>query len=220
MNISEIHTSVSTNGSSNVLYSKPSMILKALEILNLPILYLDCDMVLKENIVLFNDFKHDNIDFSILNWLSLKDNSAYVPVIYEDTTYYNFSHEINFQSDNQLICSGAVQYWNNTNLSKLLLSKWLKTIIAQPFAQDDHSLDYSFNNFDNSDIITYWLPKSYCRYFWWIFDDPIIDHPDIPNQRGDSEKLIELDGLPRVHVEKLTPKNSTRRSEKNQLFKI
>jgi hypothetical protein len=46
--------------------------------------------------------------------------------------------------------------------------------------QDDHCLDVAFNYRSPDRLRFEWLPKEYARYAFWIFSDPIIDHPELP----------------------------------------
>ena len=53
-----------------------------------------------------------------------------------------------------------------------------------------------------------WLPKSYARYAWWIFDEPVIDHPQFPNAASTWREISDLSGRQRVYVDRLVPKDS------------
>ena len=54
-----------------------------------------------------------------------------------------------------------------------------KNIKEFPKAVDDQTLDYTYNfSLNTNDLNTIWFDKSYCRYKWWIFSKPIINHPD------------------------------------------
>jgi hypothetical protein len=207
--VPKIHASINANGTLDVSYSKPNFILYFLKKINQPIFYLDSDMILKKDITLIEEINKYNYDFSIFNWLQTEDNSAYIPNYDElgNIINYKFSHSINFTSTTQLICSGAAQYWSNSEVSIKLLSFWKKTLLNAPHAQDDNCLDYAFNNLNCSDIKTHWLPKAYCRYGWWIFDEPVIDHPEIPQSRNESAILNELNGLHRFYHGELIHKN-------------
>jgi hypothetical protein len=109
---------------------------------------------------------------------------------------YEFSHSIDFLSDDQLICSGAVQFWSNSIASYNLLKFWQFVITSNPSSADDCCLDLAFNNYCSlytNEINFLSLPKSYARYAWWIFDQPVIDHPDFPNSNNiwrEPENLI------------------------------
>jgi len=209
--IPTIHKSISPKGSDNTDFCKPNFIAHCLSTFKRPILYLDCDVVVKKNPVLIEEIvKSKSIDFSIFNWLNDQDNAAYIPHKItrdndETTTIYHFSHSIDYQSADQLICSGAVQFWNNSEPSFKLLSYWKSIIEKSHGAQDDHCLDYAFNNFQGR-INTRWLTKSYARYAWWIFDEPIIDHPQIPYGGDGFKNLNPNDGTQRIYTDRLVEK--------------
>ena len=84
------------------------------------------------------------------------------------------------QDECQLYSSGAVSYFSNSEASKNLLNNWFENIKTYPKSTDDHTLDYTFNFTlnDKKNLNVEWLDKSYCRYNFWIFTSPIIDHPD------------------------------------------
>ena len=228
-----IHRSISPRGTDDTEFCKPNFIAHCLATFKRPILYLDCDVVINKYPIMIEEIiKNGTIDFSIFNWLSEEDNAAYIPKKIRNksddiTTIYHFSHSINYQSHDQLICSGAVQFWNHTEPSIRLLSKWKSTIENNAGTQDDHCLDYAFNNFD-SQIKTYWLRKSYARYAWWIFDEPIIDHPQIPYGGSEFLDLNPTDGTKRVYIDRLIetkctpqiPQGFILNSNTNELYKL
>jgi hypothetical protein len=70
------------------------------------------------------------------------------------------------------------------------LARWNAAIDKNPNAADDICLDFSYNNyFDKGMMKSYWLPKSYARYAFWIFDKPIINHPDLPHVGSQFQEL-------------------------------
>ena len=79
---------------------------------------------------------------------------------------------------------------------------WQYVIESNNGAADDYCLDFSFNNFFelyDKNIKYYWLPKSYARYAWWIFDQPIIDHPQIPNTTTKWNEVTDQNGRKRYY---------------------
>jgi len=187
-----VHNSISEKGSSNLNYTKSSFVRKIIEQTGKNVVYIDCDCQVKKFPSLLFEIAEKN-DFAIFNWLSHEDNGVYVPLVgSDDAKFYRYSHSIDQVSESQLVCSGAVQFWSNKKASIELLEFWQKTIEENPGSADDHCLDFSFNNFKPSGApIRYqWLPRSYSRYAWWIFTQPVIDHPQIPNV---STKWKEVD---------------------------
>lgn len=228
-----VHRSISPKGTENIEFCKPNFIAHCLSVFRKPILYLDCDVVIKKNPALIEEIvKSREVDFSIFNWLNDQDNAAYIPHKIkngsdESITIYHISHSINYQSTDQLICSGAVQLWSLSEPALSLLSFWKSTIEKNNDAQDDHCLDYAFNNYQG-EIKAHWLKKSYARYAWWIFDEPIIDHPQIPYGGSEFKELSTEDGTRRVYTDRLRekicginiPHGYILNIESNSIFKI
>ena len=168
------------------------------------VIFIDCDCEIKDTpYLLINSL--DKYDFAIFNWLSGEGNQTYLPYTPPElsTTYYKPGHSIEFLSKDQLICSGAVQYWSNNTESIALLNFWQTTISNNLGVADDHCLDYAFNNLAGHKVRALWLPKSYARYAWWIFDQPIIDHPQMP-----STSLHENNLMNRIYDSNLTATKS------------
>jgi len=192
--VPSVHESISLKGSKNLAYTKPNFILNLIKKIDCPIIYIDSDCEILQNPILFS--KYLKYDFGIYNRLQSEDNSAYAPFELKGKIYYAFSHSFNFQSEDQLISSGAVQFWSNTELSKFLLLEWHKTIFENPLIPDDQSLDFTFNfkiNSKKTDLKFFFLPKNYARYAFWIFDKPIINHCDFPSAHNRPEFKDRMD---------------------------
>ena len=210
--IPTIHRSVSPRGTDDPDYCKPNLISTVMAELQRPILYMDSDVVVEAHPFLIEYLSAEFYDFGIFNWLSLPSNQAYKPTGSSDSglTVYAFSHGVDAISRTQLVCSGAVQYWGCSQKSIELLDGWRDCVTNNPECPDDHSLDYAFNNLPFADKLkTFWLPRAYARYAWWIFDTPVLNHPDYPNPGVGSVPLAEFRGRPRVHMEQLTPRDLT-----------
>jgi hypothetical protein len=211
-----VHSSISPSGTNDLRYTKANFIHHVLKLLECPVLYVDVDVVFRKDPLLIGELAANSNDFAILNWLALDRNDAYVPLAEgcvpapEDLKgkIYRYSHQISFNSADQLICSGAVQFWANTESAKTLLSEWQEAVRKNPGVQDDHCLDFAYNNISNKiDMRVAWLPKSYARYAWWIFDEPVIDHPQFPNGASTWREISDLSGRRRVYVDRLVPKD-------------
>jgi hypothetical protein len=180
-----IHSSISHHGKFDSDFNKPRFINAMLDKYKLPILYIDVDCVIERNPILIRQIIKKEKDFAVFNWLSRERNDAYKPVNppnYEADRFYAYSHGCHSIDEGQLLCSGAVQLWRNTESAIRLLEKWDETIQAYPMAADDISLNFAFNNLSKAvKIRAFWLPKGYARYAFWIFDKPIINHPEMPN---------------------------------------
>jgi hypothetical protein len=180
-----VHNSISEKGSEDSKYTKSSFIREIINRTKKNIVYIDCDCEIKKFPSLLFEISHKN-DFAIFNWLSTQENHVYLPSQQDGGSgpIYQYSHSIHASCSHQLICSGAVQFWANSESSIKLLNYWQQTIENNSGSADDYCLDFAFNNFKknlNNEINYYWIPKAYSRYAWWIFDEPIIDHPQIPN---------------------------------------
>ena len=189
--VPEIHYSKSIKGTFNLDYCQPKLILNFLENYKMPVLFVDTDIVFKESPKKIYEFKKKDIDFAIYNWFEDVDNDAYKPVSIkinnegqpQKNNFYVYSHSIDYvnqQDACQLYSSGAVSYFSGSEASKSLLNNWFENIKTYPKSTDDQTLDYTFNFTlsDKKNLNVSWLNKSYCRYNFWIFTFPIIDHPD------------------------------------------
>jgi hypothetical protein len=214
-----VHNSISLKGSSDPVYTKANFIWHALERSHCPVLYLDVDCVVMRSPELIQRAVDRGHDFAILNWLAQDQNEAYVPIAAGAAAagmsalprYYQQSYHVDRATEEQLLCSGAVQLWNRTPASQALLAAWFGTILAQPTVSDDECLDFTFNNPSGSwrsALRHYWLPKSYARYPWWIFDEPVIDHPDIPYQGTERAQLSDPAGRKQYYPERAGPRTS------------
>jgi hypothetical protein len=214
-----VHRSISRNGSDDLRYTKANFVHFLLQRYRRPILYVDVDCVVAQRPARLDDFLATQTDFAIFNWLAEEHTEAYVPkdiAVQEGgdlrTThgrFYRFSHSIDVMSRTQLLCSGAVQWYNNSVAAKALLAAWAAVIERTPGSADDKCLDFAFNNFPTGEIPlkTAWLEKSYARYAWWICDRPVINHPEFPYTGQGFVALDELDGKRRIYTDRLEPRN-------------
>jgi hypothetical protein len=165
--VPSVHRSISANGSDDIALCKPNFIHRILEEMRRSVLYLDADTV-------------------IYNWYADPATDRYKPLRAEydgvetNNRFYKFSLAVDMFDPNQLVCSGAVQYYANTAGARNLLRSWLAAIHRYPDVADDESLDATFNFPTTAPVTTAWLEKEYCRYPWWIHIRPVIDHPDGP----------------------------------------
>ena len=183
--IPEIHFSRTNKGTLNINFCTPKLILNFLKEFKSPALYVDADIVFKKNPELIFSFKDKKIDFAIYNYIEDIDNEGYLPFkinIRENNQtiqkeFYTTRVSVPlFNSQNyekQMLTAGAVAYFSNSSNSIDLLNKWLENIKLFPKAADDQTLDYTFNTSFKAKkkLNVYWLPKSYCRYKYWIFTE-------------------------------------------------
>jgi hypothetical protein len=184
--VPSVHCSISPRGSNELAFCKPNFIHYVLNEHRKPILYLDADMVMREPPAKILRAAHgQSIDFGCYNWLADRVTDAYRPVevVWNDKVvknrYYGFSHSIDLFDPTQLLISGGAQFYTLEALA--LLHAWLRAIERFPTVADDELLDYAYNFIiDKRAIRTSWWDKDYCRYPWWIYVRPVIDHPQWP----------------------------------------
>lgn len=184
-----VHRSISPKGASDLAYCKPAFIAWALRRFQRPVLYLDADCEIKERPELIWALRRDNTDLAVYNWLADLMNDAWVPepsmpgiTSSGAPRYWCFSHTIDDYSSTQMNCSGAVQYWGNSDGAARLLAAWQQTIGLHARLADDECLRLAFNRSPGGtlDLRYSWLPKEYARYLFWIYARPVIDHAEIP----------------------------------------
>jgi len=196
-----------------------------------PVLYLDVDCVVRSAPKLIQRLIKGENDFAIMNWLAQDNTEAYVPIEIQYATgekirsdrFFQFSYSIGHEAQDQLICSGAVQFWCPTPAAENLLARWHATIIANPGVPDDKCLDFALNNPSGDlpmQLKPFWLPKAYARYAYWIFDEPVIDHPEFPSSGDDGAKLSESDGRKWFYPERARPKTEFPRIPRDCLVDV
>jgi hypothetical protein len=208
--IPTVHRSISLNGSDDLKYTKPNFVHFLLQRYGRPVLYVDVDCVIAQRPAAVDRLCDANTDFAIFNWLAARHTEAYVPAdvsrwkclaeVSSASRFYRFSHSIDHFSDTQLLCSGAVQWYNGSDRARRLLDQWQSVIEGSPRSADDKCLDHAFNNSSpsNCGLKVEWLAKRYARYAWWIYEQPVLDHPEMPSSGGGFAPLVELDGKPRI----------------------
>ena len=221
-----IHYSKSDKGSNDINYCMPKLIIDMLKQFKVPIIFLDCDLVVMKEPKLFYSLKEKNIDFAIYNWLEDSENDGYLPVKLKinsergeiEETYYINSVNVkllnNPNKELQLFSSGGVAYFSESNSSINVLNEWLENIIKYPKAPDDQLLDHTFNYSSTvrKNLKVEWLDKSYCRVFWWIFSEPIINHPGHMSHRV-NDNFFKITGKERFKIENTIKRNSSKVSK-------
>ena len=186
-----VHRSMSVRGTDDPTYTKANFVRHLLDTHGVPILYLDCDCVIRSEPKLIQSLVDAGTEFAIYNWLADVHTDAYAPVelrgpdgktVTPANRFFRFSHSIDAYSPTQLICSGAAQLYANTPAARALLDAWSAVIDEHPGVEDDQCLDWTYNfRMPNAQKPrSLWLDKSYARYLFWIFSRPVIDHPQLP----------------------------------------
>lgn len=199
--VPSVHRSISAQGGGDIAFSKPRVIAWTLR--NGPVLHVDTDVIFRAPPTAIPP----EADFAIYNWLADPGNDAWAPVRAtpdEAPRFWKFFFAFDAQSDSQLAASGAVQFWSPA--AAPLLAAWEDAIAAHPGVQDDHCLDFAFNITAPAPLRTAWLPKDHCRYGFWPYVKPVIDHPDFPAPASGPEREL---GLARFDRSKLRPRQSS-----------
>ena len=221
-----IHYSKSDKGSNDINYCMPKLLIDMLKQFKVPIIFLDCDLVVMKEPKLFYSLKEKNIDLAIYNWVEDSENDGYLPVKLKinsergeiEETYYINSVNVkllnNPNKERQLFSSGGVAYFSESNSSINVLNEWLENIIKYPKAADDQLLDYTFNYSPTvrKNLKFEWLDKSYCRVYWWIFSQPIIDHPGHMTHRV-NDNFFKITGKKRFKIENTIKRNNSKVSK-------
>jgi hypothetical protein len=203
----QVHRSISTRGGEDLAFSKPRFIAHAMRHFRKPVLYVDADMIFRKTPERITALCAQGCDFAIYNWLADAMNDAWRPE--PGTPLWNFFFSVDLASDSQLMASGAVQLWAGTDAAFVLLTDWEQSLLRHPKSEDDHCLDFAYNHGDRTGLKPGWLPKDHVRYAFWIYADPVIDHPEFPTPiTGHFEAL----GSERFDRGKIT------RAEKQQPF--
>jgi hypothetical protein len=186
-----VHRSISPRGNDDLVFTKANFISFVLDEYRTPILYVDCDCVFRAPPKRIAVLVADGCDFAVYNWLADEHTDAFlpcnvstsaVPVGSNRPRFYRFSHSVDAFAPDQLICSGAVQFYSTNAAAHDLLEAWSNAVRDFPGVSDDECLDYAFN-FRRSmtqRARSSWLDKSYARYMYWIYARPVIDHPQLP----------------------------------------
>ncbi len=208
-----VHRSINPRGSEDLRFTKANFVSFLLARYDCPVLYLDVDCVVAQRPSRIDGLAAERTDFAIFNWLAEEHTESYIPTeitLQEGSAtrltsdrFYRFSHSVDWMSETQLLCSGAVQWYGNSDAARRLLEHWQSTIERHPGRADDKCLDYAFNNWPAGEPLlrTAWLEKRYARYAWWIYERPVIDHPQFPHSAEGFVPFDPLNGKPRIRME-------------------
>jgi hypothetical protein len=208
--VPSVHRGISSKGGDDIAFCKPNFIHHVMQGLQRPVMYLDADIVVREFPSKILEIARSGTDFAIYNWFADPASDRYelvgVPVngVANKDRFYRFTYGMDLSDPSQLLCSGAVQFYGNSEGARHLLASWLGAIEQYPGVADDELLDYAFNLLVPAGRVKIaWLDKAYCRYYWWIHVRPIIDHPDFPALEDPSRAFVRAAGRERVDVARL-----------------
>jgi hypothetical protein len=205
-----VHTSINLDGTDNLTFTKANFIAHNMErFTDKNLLYVDADIFFTDYPKIIVEISNARFDIAIYNWLNDEHNEAYMPIMKEVegkalfSEFYVYSHHIAYYSDNQMICSGGVQFYRNSSSVRQLLDAWQEVIAQNPCSADDECLDYAYNNFDYDfkKLKPAWLDKSYLRLPWWPHVKPVILHPGLPIAGKGRNPLPERNNKKRFYPE-------------------
>ena len=202
-----VHRSISSRGTDDPAYTKANFIHSLLVKHKKPVLYLDADCEFVSRPELIEHLASSRCDFAIYNWFADDCTDCFVPIELDSTVdeslekgrYYRFLGRENFSTNAQLKCNGLVQFYRDSLAARALLSRWHGTIMRFPGCTDDSALSFTFNNLTRRSWLTWllkvhWLPKSYARISWWIYEEPVINHPGLPTKSTSFTKIQDPSG--------------------------
>ena len=204
-----VHSSISVRGSADLSFTKANFIHRLLQTHKKPVLYLDADCEFISQPDLITDLVNSGCDFAIYNWFADAYNDRFKAVesARDDPVknrFFRYVGGMDLYSTTQLACSGAVQFYRNSGAARALLSRWHQTIANFPECADDHCMDFTYNNLTRRSLLywflkTRWLPKAYMRYIFWIYVEPVINHPDFPAPNSDFKPIGRPGGRRRFY---------------------
>jgi hypothetical protein len=209
-----VHPSISTRGTGDLRFTKPSFIAANLDRLSgSDVAYFDVDTLLVATPLSLVEARMSECDFAIYNWLADPRNETYLPAnrkirsAERESEFYVFAHRVTWLSTEQLICSGATQYYANTAAARELLAAWQAAIAAKPRSADDKCLDFAHNNAiaRGMRLRSLWLGKAYARCPWWPHVEPVVLHPGIPALTQAHAPVDESSGRRRVDTARCAP---------------
>lgn len=209
-----VHSSISLRGSADLGQTKPAFIGRCLDRLGgAAVAYLDVDAIVTARPQAFFDAGAGGHDFAIYNWLNDAHNEAYLPANHKlvspepQTSFYLFSHRVEWLSSEQLNCSGVAQWYRDSAPARALLEGWQRVIAGNPRSADDQCLNFAYNNPvpGTPQPRTLWLDKSYARCPWWPHVAPVVLHPAIPALSQPFAPVAESGTQRSIHLDRCDP---------------
>lgn len=142
-----------------------------------PVLYLDCDMQIHKDPVIFKDDVYDLIAF---NWNADPRVSVYSPVLFDW---------------NIMETSGGMLYFNYTKPAFKLINAWKKLLILNPNKADDRLLSMAFKRTNATRYMRYyWVPMEYFyipQYYTLPRKNIVISHSYSLTDEDKAKKMAE-----------------------------
>ena len=123
-------------------------------------------------------------------WIDADGRLRNAPLLFDQLNNYDFgcywipdvwnqprnAHLKPWSRGNEALAGGTL-YFNNTDISKQLITAWKKESQANPNRWEQQSLQKVWEEFDNKGLRTCNLPQSYCKVFdckWFEAEQPIV----------------------------------------------
>ena len=215
-----VHRSISSHGTDDPTYTKANFIHFLLTAHRKPVLYVDADCEFSSAPELIEALARSRCDFAIYNWFADRYTDSFIPIELDSSAsaplakrrYYRFlARGEAFFTNAQLKCSGLVQFYRNSLAARGLLARWYRTIVTFPGCADDAALNFTFNNLTRLSWLSWllrvqWLPKSYARIAWWIYEEPVINHPELPTRSIWHAEIKDPQGRKEFYFSRMEPR--------------
>lgn len=174
--VDHIHVTLSPKASKDPSTTKPNFIHTVLERWDVPVLYLDCDLIVMDEPSHLREAKEQGADFAVCNHFADRCSAIFTPL--ENMTapqdapedkhrLFVYTGQIPWYMPDQLFTNGAISWWNNTAGARALLRRWhqelvfFSTAVCHPCTPslasaqgnagvltvaEDQVLDWLFNN--------------------------------------------------------------------------
>lgn len=123
-------------------------------------------------------------------WIDADGRLRNAPLLFDQLNNYDFgcywipdvwnqprnAHLKPWSRGNEALAGGTL-YFNNTDISKQIITAWKKESQANPNRWEQQSLQKVWEEFDNKGLRTCNLPQSYCKVFdckWFEAEQPIV----------------------------------------------
>jgi hypothetical protein len=231
--VSTVHPTLSARGVGGPALTKPNFIHAMLERHQLPVLYMDCDLVVMDEPVHVQEALRGGYDWGICNFLAAEVFTMSSPLLGESNRYSLTVNcdGVRFLTREQLHSNAAINIWNNTEGARRVLRRWHQELVFYTNAisfqvtsdpangvgvwtvADDNVLDWLWNNRSKLyrgellDVKPYWLPLSYARLPIWSFVAPIVNHPEYCSE-GPRMKVAAHRGTRKAHYDNSSPQKT------------
>jgi len=230
--VSTVHPTLSPKAAGGPETTKPNFIYAMLERHQLPVLYMDCDLIVLDEPVHVQEALRVGSDWGICNFLAAEVCAVVQPIgALNSRELYRLTlggPDVRIRTSEQALSNAAISIWNNTEGARTVLRRWHQELVFYANAcsfqstgdpargvgvwtvADDQVLDWMWNNRarlyrgELLNVKVYWLPMSYARLPLFPFVPPIVNHPDYISD-GPRMPVPAHRGTRKVHVAYSTP---------------